>query len=78
MSRTQRHLLSIRDLTYAVAHNNCVAGEMASKANMEHMGNSAGDEANKVQDISSFRGRNNTPGHSKPQGGENTDKCKSC
>ena len=29
MSRTQRHLLSIRDLTFAVAHDKCVADEMA-------------------------------------------------
>ena len=42
------------------------------------MGESAGGEANKVQDISSFRGRNNTSGHSKAQSGENADKCKSC
>ena len=65
MSRTQRHLLSIRDLTYAVAHDKCVADEMAGKANMAHMGESASVEANKVQDISSFRGRNSTSGHSK-------------
>ena len=29
MSRTQRHFLSIRDLTFAVAHDKCVADEMA-------------------------------------------------
>ena len=29
MSRTQCHLLSIRDLTFAVAHDKCVADEMA-------------------------------------------------
>ena len=51
---------------------------MAGKANMEHMGESAGGEANKVQDISSFRGRNNTSGHSKALSSENRDKCKSC
>ena len=61
MSRTQRHLLSIRDLT-----------------DIEHMGESASGEANKVQDVSSFRGRKNTSGHSKAQSGENADKSKSC
>ena len=48
MSRTQRNLLSIRNLTYAVAHDKCVADEMAGKANKEHMGESAGGEVNKV------------------------------
>ena len=78
MSRTQRHLLSIRDLTYAVAHDKRVADKMAGKANIEHMGESASGEANKVQDVSSFRGRKNTSGHSKAQSGENADKSKSC
>ena len=78
MSRTQRHLLLIRDLTYVVAHDKCVADEMAGKANIEHMGESACGEVNKVQNVSSFRGRNNTSsGHSKVQIGENADKCKS-
>ena len=78
ISRTQRHLLSIRDLTYAVAHDKCVADEMARKASIEHMGESASGEANKVQDVSSFRGRKNTSGHSRAQRGENADKCNSC
>ena len=65
MSRTQRHLLSIRDLICAVAHDKCVADEMAGKANIEHMGESASGEVNKVQDFSSFRGRNNTSGQAK-------------
>ena len=51
---------------------------MAVKSNIEHMGESAEGEANKVQDISSFRGRNNTSEHSKAQSGENADKCKTC
>ena len=42
------------------------------------LGESAGGEANKVHDISSFGERNNTSGHSKAQSGENADKCKSC
>ena len=78
MSKTQRHLLSMRDLNYAVAHDKCVADEMSGKANMEHMGESAGGEANKVQDISSFRGRNNTSGHSKAQSGENASHVEAC
>ena len=78
ISRTQRHLLSITDLTYAVVHGKCVADEMAGKANIEHMGESASGEANEVQDVSSFRGRNNTSGHSKAQSAENAEKCKSC
>ena len=32
MSRTQRHLLSIRDLTFAVALDKCVADEMAKQS----------------------------------------------
>ena len=56
MSRTQRHLLSIRDLTYVIAYDKCVADEMAGKANREHMGESATGEASKVQDVPSFRG----------------------
>ena len=41
MSRTLRHLLSIRDLTYATTHDNCIADEMAGAANIEHMVDSA-------------------------------------
>ena len=40
MSRTQRHLLSITELTYAAAHDKCITDEMAGKANIEHMGDS--------------------------------------
>ena len=70
MSRTQRHLLSLRDLTYAVAHDKCIADEMAGKANIEHMGDSASSEAEKVQQVVS--------GRNKIQNGRNADKCKSC
>ena len=59
MSKAQRHLFPIRDLTYAVAHDKCVADEMAGKANIEYMGESASGKVNKVQDVSSFRERNN-------------------
>ena len=45
MSRTQRHLLSIRELTYSMAHDKCIADGMAGKANIEHMGDSANSDA---------------------------------
>ena len=32
MSRIQRHLLSVRDLTYTAARDRCIADELASKA----------------------------------------------
>ena len=54
MSRTQRHLLSIRELTYSMAHDKCIADEMAGKANIEHMGDSANSDA-VVQQVSSRR-----------------------
>ena len=78
MSRTQRHLLSIRDLTYAVARDKCIADEMAGKANLEHMGESARSEVHKVQDGSFLNKKNITTGHNQEQSGGNTDKCKSC
>ena len=48
MSRTQHDLLSIRDLTYAVARDKCITDEMAGKANIEHMGESARGKVSKV------------------------------
>ena len=69
MSRTQRHLLSIRELTYSMAHDKCIADEMAGKANIEHMGDSANSDA-EVQQVSS---RRNVEHNSK-----RADKCKSC
>lgn len=51
MSRTQRHLLSIRDLTYSVVHDKCIADEMAGKANIEHMEELTRGEVSKVQDV---------------------------
>ena len=52
MSRTQRHLLLIRHLTYTVARGECLADEMAGKANMDHMGESARGVVRKVRDVS--------------------------
>ena len=54
MSRTQSHLLSIRELTYSMAHDKCIADEKAGKANIEHMGDSANSDA-EVQQVSSRR-----------------------
>ena len=48
MSKTQRYLGSIRELTYSMAHDKCVADEMAGKANIEHMADSANSDAEKV------------------------------
>ena len=78
MSRTQRHLLSIRDLTYAVAHDKCIADEMAGKANIEHMVESARGEVSTIQDVSFLNKKNITTGHIQVQSGGNTDKWKSC
>ena len=69
MSRTPRHLLSIRELTYSMAHDKCIADEMAGKANIEHMEDSAYSDA-EVQQVS-FR-RNVEPNSKR------ADKCKSC
>ena len=70
MSRTQRHLLSIRELNYAAAHDKCIADEMAGKANIEHMGDSANSTAEKVQHVNS--------GLNVEQNSKRADKCKSC
>ncbi|XP_022796269.1 uncharacterized protein LOC111334721 [Stylophora pistillata] len=70
MSRTQRHLLSIRELTYAAAHEKCIADELAGKANIEHMRDLANIEAEKVQHGNS--------GRNVEQNSKRADKCKSC
>lgn len=46
MTRTQRHLLSVRDLTFNAAKDKAVADELAGKANEQYMGPVA--QANKV------------------------------
>ena len=78
MLRTQRHLLSIRDLTYAVAYDKCIADEMAGKANIEHMGEPSGGEVSKIQDVSFLNKKDITARHIQVQSSGNTDKCKSC
>ena len=42
----------MRDLTYAAAYDKCIADEMASKAKIERMGDSAINETAKVHDKS--------------------------
>ena len=69
MSRTQRHILSIRELTYSMAHDKCIADEMAGKANIEPMGDSAHSDA-EVQQVSSRR--------SVEHNSKRADKYKSC
>ena len=70
VSTTQRHLLSIKELTYSMAHDKCIADEMAGKANIEHMGDSANTDTEKVQLVYS---RRNVEPNSK-----RAAKCKSC
>ena len=67
MSRTQ---LSLRELTYAAAQDKCIADEMAGKANIEHMGDSAISQADKVQHVNS--------GCKGEQNSKRADKCKAC
>ena len=57
MSRTQGHLLSVRELTYTAACDRCIADELVSKANKEHMGESVSDEANKLQEFNPSKER---------------------
>ena len=79
MSRTQRHLLSVRDLTYTTAHDQCIADELASKANKEHMGESVSDEANKLQEFNPSKGRKSSSGSFiGPRYGPGAEQCKAC
>lgn len=48
MARTQRHLLSYRNLTFTIAREACTADELAGKANKEYMGDSVPVETNRV------------------------------
>ena len=53
MARTQRHLLTVRDLTFSVAKERCVADEMAVKASLDHLGSGSSrpkptEEANRL------------------------------
>ena len=70
LSQAQRHLPSMRELTYSMAHDKCIADEMAGKANIGHMGDSANSNAEKVQQVYSRR--------NVEQNSKRADKCKSC
>ena len=70
VSTTQRHLLSIKELAYSMAHDKCIADEMAGKANIEHMRDSANRDAEKVQQVYSRR--------KVEQNSKRPAKCKSC
>jgi hypothetical protein len=67
MSRVQRHLLGMRDLTFKKAHEECVADELASKANREHMGEAAA-QAHRVGAFSYGKKKSKGSSPSKPQG----------
>ena len=73
MSRTQRHLLAVRELTFAAARDRCIADELANKANKEHMGEPVSEEANKIQDLNQANGRKNTGGRR-----SNSQRCEAC
>ncbi|XP_067017812.1 uncharacterized protein [Acropora muricata] len=73
MSRTQRHLLAVRELTFVAARDRCIADELANKANKEHMGEPVSEEANKIQDLTQANGRKNTGGRR-----SNSQRCEAC
>lgn len=73
MSRTQRHLLAVRELTFTAARDRCIADELANKANKEHMGEPVSEAANKLQDVNQGNGRKNTGGRR-----SNSQRCEAC
>ena len=73
MSRTQRHLLAVRELTFTAAPDRCIADELANKTNKEHMGEPVSEAANKLQDINQGNGWKNTGGR-----GSNSQRCEAC
>ena len=73
MSRTQRHLLAVRELTFTAARDRCIADELANKANKEHMGEPVSEEANKIQDLNQGNGRKSTGGRR-----SNSQRCEAC
>ena len=62
MSRTQRHLLAVREPTFTVARDRCIADELANKANKQHMGEPVSEEANNMQDLNQGNGRKSNGG----------------
>ena len=73
MSRTQGHLLAVRELTFAAARDRCIADELANKANKEHVGEPVSEEANKIQDLTQANGRKNTGARR-----SNSQRCEAC
>jgi len=73
MSRTQRHLLAVRELTFTAARYRCIADELANKANKEHMGEPVSKEANKIEDVNQGNGRKNTGGRR-----SSSQRCEAC
>ena len=73
MSRTQRHLLAVRELTFTAARDRCIADELANKANKEHMGEPVSEEANKIQDLNQGHGRKSTGGRR-----SSSQRCEAC
>ena len=79
MSRTQRYLLSVRELTYTAARDLCIADELASKATKEHTGASVSDEANKLQEFNPSKGRKSSNESFKgPTYGPGAEQCNAC
>ena len=62
MSRMQRHLLAVRELTFTAARNQRIADESANKANKEHMGKPLSEEANKIRDLNQGNWQKSTSG----------------
>ena len=73
MSRKQRHLLAVRELTFTAARDRCIADELANKANKEHMGEPVSEEAIKIQDVNQGNGRKSTGGRR-----SNSQRCEAC
>ena len=83
MSRVQCRLLAVRDLDFEEAKKQCLADEMAQRANKEHMGNAADGQA-EVNKLSRGRGFSSHKGSryprkSTPVSSKSTpDKCAAC
>ena len=83
MSRTQRQLLAVRELTFQKAREKCIADELATKANTEHMGAAAAATTD-VHNVSTANGSNRYKKGSKsrPKGNQRAPAasggCESC
>jgi len=77
MSRMQRHLLAVRELTFTAARERCIADELESKANKKHMGEPVSEEANKIQDLKQENGQKRTSGRRSTLSGY-SQRCEAC